>query len=141
MLAWNRPELARVPRLLAQLPPGERNLLELLFSGTTQLQTTHPQECEQRLRRIVAKLKVDYSAFGSTIRRFESLVQRLERNSPVFRAPVALTGRERRAPMASTTSGIANTASWRSSTCPAFPMAIPTVRIVRCMPAARARAR
>jgi transcriptional regulator with XRE-family HTH domain len=83
VLAWNDLN-TRIFRDYSSIPPGERNLLELLFSGTTSYDDT-PEGTQQRLRRIVAKLKVDYSAFGSD-RRFESLVQKLERNSAVFRA-------------------------------------------------------
>jgi transcriptional regulator with XRE-family HTH domain len=82
VLAWNELN-TRIFRDYSALPPGERNLIELLFSTANYDDT--PELVQQRLQRIVAKLKVDYSAFGSD-RRFEALIQRMERNSPLFRS-------------------------------------------------------
>jgi transcriptional regulator with XRE-family HTH domain len=82
VLAWNELN-TRIFRDYSALPPGERNLIELLFSTANYDDT--PELTQQRLQRIVAKLKVDYSAFGSD-RRFEALIQRMERSSPLFRS-------------------------------------------------------
>ena len=137
VLAWNELN-SRVFRDYSRIPQGERNLLELLFSGTTSYDDT-PEGVQQRLRRIVAKTKVDYSAFGSD-RRFESLVQRLERSSPVFRSLW-------RSPDVNAGSyGIHHfrhreygDLAFEHVSC--IPDGHPTVRIVMCMPAdARTRA-
>jgi transcriptional regulator with XRE-family HTH domain len=82
VLAWNELN-SRIFRDYSRIAPGERNLLELLFSSSSY--DDPPEESQQRLRRIVAKVKVDYSAFGSD-RRFELLIQRMERNSALFRS-------------------------------------------------------
>jgi transcriptional regulator with XRE-family HTH domain len=81
VLAWNELN-SRVFRDYSRIAPGDRNLLELLFGSSSY--DDPPEESQQRLRRIVAKLKVDYSASGSD-RRFELLIQRMERNSALFR--------------------------------------------------------
>jgi transcriptional regulator with XRE-family HTH domain len=82
VLAWNELN-TRIFRDYSRLPAGERNLIELLFGASGYEET--PEDTRERARRIVAKLKVDYSAFG-TDRRFEAMIQRLERNSPLFRS-------------------------------------------------------
>lgn len=82
VLAWNELN-TRIFRDYSVLPVGERNLIEQVF-GTSVYDDT-PEDTRERARRLVAKLKVDYSAFGSD-RRFESMIQRLERNSPLFRS-------------------------------------------------------
>lgn len=137
VLAWNELN-SRVFRDYSRIPAGERNLLELLFSSTTAYDDT-PEGTQQRLQRIVAKVKVDYSAFGSD-RRFESLVQRLERNSPLFRTLW-------RSPDVNAGSLGVHRFRHREYGDVAFehvsciPDGHPTVRIVMCMPAdARTRA-
>ena len=81
VLAWNRLN-TELFRDYGALPPGERNLLELLF--TRQGVYSDPVEFENLARRVLAKLRVDYSnASGDS--RFEALIQRLDATSPVFR--------------------------------------------------------
>lgn len=81
VLGWNELN-TRIFRNYAELAPSARNLAELLFMHPNAHQD--PVEAENTARRIVAKLKVDYSAFGRD-RRFEALIQRLERHSTLFR--------------------------------------------------------
>jgi transcriptional regulator with XRE-family HTH domain len=81
VLAWNELN-TEVFRDYAALPPAERNLLELLF--TRRGVYGDPEELELLARRVLAKLRVDYSN-ASDDPRFESLIQRLEMTSPLFR--------------------------------------------------------
>ena len=137
VLAWNDLN-SRIFRDYSRIPPGERNLLELLFNSTNTYDDS-PEGVQQRLRRIVAKLKVDYSAFGSD-KRFEALIQRMERSSALFRTLW-------RSPDVNAGSYGIHHFRHREHGDVAFehvsciPDGHPTVRIVMCMPAdARTRA-
>jgi hypothetical protein len=81
VLAWNRLN-SIIFRDYATTPPAERNLVEILF--TRQSYYTEPAEFEKMARRMLAKLRVDYSKSGDDPR-FEALIRRLEMLSPVFR--------------------------------------------------------
>jgi transcriptional regulator with XRE-family HTH domain len=81
VLAWNRLN-SIIFRDYATTPPAERNLVEILF--TRQSYYTEPVEFEKMARRMLAKLRVDYSKSGDDPR-FEALIRRLEMLSPVFR--------------------------------------------------------
>jgi transcriptional regulator with XRE-family HTH domain len=81
VLAWNRLN-SIIFRDYATTPPAERNLVEILF--TRQSYYTEPAEFERMARRMLAKLRVDYSKSGDDPR-FEALIRRLEMLSPVFR--------------------------------------------------------
>ena len=130
VLVWNELN-TRIFRDYSLLPAGERNLVELLF-GTSGYDET-PADTQERARRIVAKLKVDYSAFGSD-RRFEAMIQRLERNSPLFR------GLWRSPDVNAGSYGIHRfrhrqygDVAFEHISC--IPDGHPTVRVVMCMPA------
>ncbi len=81
ILGWN--ELSRrLYRDYTQVPPPRRNLAELMFLHLNQQSDLlDPQHTAQRL---IAKLKVDYSTYGRDPR-FEAMIERLERSSPLFR--------------------------------------------------------
>jgi transcriptional regulator with XRE-family HTH domain len=81
ILGWN--ELSRrLYRDYAQLPAPRRNLAEMMFlHADRQGDLVDPENTAQRL---IAKLKVDYSTYGRDPR-FEAMIQRLERSSPLFR--------------------------------------------------------
>ena len=81
VLAWNRLNTI-IFRDYATTPAAERNLVEILF--TRQSYYTEPAEFEKMARRMLAKLRVDYSKSGDDPR-FEALIRRLEILSPVFR--------------------------------------------------------
>jgi transcriptional regulator with XRE-family HTH domain len=81
VLAWNRLN-SIIFRDYAATPAAERNLVEILF--TRQSYYTEPAEFEKMARRMLAKLRVDYSKSGDDPR-FEALIRRLEMLSPVFR--------------------------------------------------------
>jgi transcriptional regulator with XRE-family HTH domain len=81
VLAWNRLN-SLIFRDYGDSPASERNLIEILFK--------HPGfykdevEFERMARRVLAKLRVDYSKSGEDPR-FEAMIRRLETQSPVFR--------------------------------------------------------
>ncbi len=81
VLAWNRLNSVFF-RDYSLMPPAERNLAELLF--TRSAANEDPVEFENMARRVLAKLRVDYSKTGNDPR-FESLIRRLCTISPVFR--------------------------------------------------------
>ncbi len=81
VLAWN-PMCTEVLRDYDALPRGERNLLKILFS-----QTDYPKDRDEYLamaRRLVAKLRIDYSQFPGDPG-LEKLVADLKRDFSVFR--------------------------------------------------------
>jgi transcriptional regulator with XRE-family HTH domain len=80
VLGWNRLNTALV-RDYSSLAVGQRNLLELLFNN---LPAEKSAEFEAMASRALAKLRVDYSKSGKDPL-FESLIRRLENQSPVFR--------------------------------------------------------
>jgi len=81
VLAWNRLN-ALIFRDYAQLPPGERNLAEILFTRPSHYED--PALFEDMARRMLAKLRVDYSRANDDPR-FDALIRRLNTISPVFR--------------------------------------------------------
>jgi transcriptional regulator with XRE-family HTH domain len=81
VLAWNHLN-AVILRDYASLPPGQRNLLEILFTGPASV--VDNLEFEEMAGRLLAKLRVNYSASGKDPQ-FESLIRRLESVSPLFR--------------------------------------------------------
>jgi len=81
VLAWNRLN-SLFFRDYSATPPSKRNLAEILFTEPRYLQD--PTEFEGMARRVLAKLRVDYSKAGNDPR-FESLIRRLGTVSPLFR--------------------------------------------------------
>jgi transcriptional regulator with XRE-family HTH domain len=81
VLAWN--ELNTVFfRDYSVLQPSERNLIDLLFTQPSYHKD--PQDFESMARRILAKLRVDYSNAVDDAK-FESMIRRLDNASPLFR--------------------------------------------------------
>jgi len=80
VLAWNRLN-AVILRDYAVVPKEQRNLLEILFTGPA---SADNPEFEKMAGRLLAKLRVNYSASGKDPQ-FESLIRRLESLSPLFR--------------------------------------------------------
>jgi transcriptional regulator with XRE-family HTH domain len=81
VLAWNRVN-AVIFRDYGEYPAAERNLLEILF--TRPVRNIKPQEFEDMARRLIARARFDYSK-SSDDPKFESLVRRLDSQSPLFR--------------------------------------------------------
>jgi transcriptional regulator with XRE-family HTH domain len=81
VLAWNRLN-SLVFRDYAEVPPVERNLAEILFTRPSHYED--PALFEDMARRMLAKLRVDYSR-SSDDPRFDALIRRLNTISPVFR--------------------------------------------------------
>jgi transcriptional regulator with XRE-family HTH domain len=81
VLAWNRLN-SMMFRDYATTPAAERNLVEILFTQSSYYH--EPAEFEKMARRVLAKLRVDYSKSGDDPR-FQALIRRLEMLSPVFR--------------------------------------------------------
>ena len=81
VLHWNRLQGAMY-RDYSQLAPSRRNLIEVLFDPavTDKADATF----EQMAQRVLAKLRVDYSRCGNDPK-FESLIRRMEADSPLFR--------------------------------------------------------
>ncbi len=80
VLAWNRLN-SLIFRDYSATPPSKRNLVEILFTEPRYIQD--PTGFENMARRVLAKLRVDYSKAGKDPR-FESLIRRLGTMSPVF---------------------------------------------------------
>lgn len=81
VLAWNR-YMSVFFRDYAATPPAERNLVHLLFTQPSYYED--PEEFEKMARRVLAKLRVDYSKSGDDPK-FEAMIRRLNMTSPVFR--------------------------------------------------------
>lgn len=81
VLAWNSLN-SLIFRDYGTCPPGERNLLEILFTRPSFYED--PEQFELMARRVLAKLRVDYSKSGEDPA-FEALLRRVEALSPVFR--------------------------------------------------------
>jgi hypothetical protein len=64
------------------VPPAERNLVDLLFTRPSYYKD--PLDFESMARRILAKLRVDYSNAGEDPK-FEAMIRRLDATNPVFR--------------------------------------------------------
>lgn len=82
VLAWNRLNSIFF-RDYSTTPPAERNLVEILFAKPAMYED--PLEYENMARRVLAKVRVDYSKSGGNDPRFEALIRRLCTLSPVFR--------------------------------------------------------
>lgn len=81
VLAWN--ELNSIFfRDYTRLAPHERNLVELLFTRPSYHKD--PADFENMARRVLAKLRVDYSNSDNDPK-FEALIRKLETASPTFR--------------------------------------------------------
>lgn len=81
VLAWNKLNSLFI-RDYAAFPEGERNLVEILFSHPPGFQA--PEAYENMARRVLAKLRVDYSKSGNDPK-FEALIHRLGNRYPIFR--------------------------------------------------------
>lgn len=81
VLAWNTLNSVFF-RDYSEVPVAERNLVEILFTRPSYYED--PTEFENMARRLLAKLRVDYSKSGDDPR-FESLIRRLNMASPLFR--------------------------------------------------------
>jgi transcriptional regulator with XRE-family HTH domain len=82
VLAWNRLNTL-LYRDYTQIPPERRNVIELVF--TQPVPRRDPAAGEEFARRILQKVRVDYSQVGEDPG-FEALVRRLEETSPLFRS-------------------------------------------------------
>lgn len=81
VLAWNQLNSIFL-RDYSSIPPAERNLAELLFTRPSYHR--NPTDFDEMARRVLAKLRVDYSNSGNDPK-FEALIRRLETASPIFR--------------------------------------------------------
>jgi transcriptional regulator with XRE-family HTH domain len=81
VLAWNRLNSV-IFRDYAETPAERRNLVDILFTRPSYAQDT--VEFENMARRVLAKLRVDYSKAGKDPK-FDALIHRLCTMSPVFR--------------------------------------------------------
>ena len=81
VLGWNALNTV-IFRDYSVIPVGERNLIELLFTRPSYYKDPH--DFESMARRILAKLRVDYSNAADDPK-FEALIRRLDTSSPVFR--------------------------------------------------------
>ncbi len=81
VLAWNRLN-SIIYRDYAQMPPAERNLLEILLARPVRHMTG--TQLEHTARRLIARLRFDYSR-NADDPRFEALIHRLDTLSPMFR--------------------------------------------------------
>jgi transcriptional regulator with XRE-family HTH domain len=80
VLAWNRLN-TMIFRDYSQIAPAERNLVEILFTRPSYYKEA--RDFEDMARRILAKVRVDYSSSGGDPR-FETLIRRLDASSPLF---------------------------------------------------------
>ena len=81
VLHWN-PLQAAMYRDYSKLAPSRRNLIEVLFDPAVSAKAD--ATFEQMAQRVLAKLRVDYSRSGNDPK-FESLIRRMEADSPLFR--------------------------------------------------------
>jgi len=81
VLAWNRLN-SLIYRDYSELPPAERNLLEILLARP--VKHISPASLEMTARRLIARLRFDYSK-NSDDPKFEALIYRLDATSPLFR--------------------------------------------------------
>jgi transcriptional regulator with XRE-family HTH domain len=79
---WNRMTTIAL-RDYANFPPGERNLIKILL--TRPESRAHAGDFEEMARRVLAKLRVDYSQAGGDPA-FDALIEELNETSPIFRA-------------------------------------------------------
>lgn len=80
VLAWNAANSA-IYRDYALIPPGERNLLEILLTKPVRHMT--PAQLETMAQRLIGRLRFDYSKCADDPK-FEALVRRLVAHSPLF---------------------------------------------------------
>lgn len=80
VLAWNAQNSA-IYRDYGQIPPGERNLLEILL--TRPVRHMSAEQLEAMAQRLIGRLRFDYSKCADDPT-FETLVQRLAMRSPLF---------------------------------------------------------
>jgi transcriptional regulator with XRE-family HTH domain len=80
VLAWNRLNSVFY-RDYTDIPPAERNLLEILF--TRPVKHMSEEQLEATAERLVARLRFDYSRCTNDPK-FEALVHRLSTRSPLF---------------------------------------------------------
>lgn len=81
VLSWNRVNSV-IYRDYARVPPGQRNLLEILLSSPVRHMTA--AQLETTARRLIARLRFDYSK-NADDPRFEAFIARLDALSPLFR--------------------------------------------------------
>lgn len=81
VLHWNALQAAMY-RDYSKLAPSRRNLIEVLFDPA--VADKAGPTFEQMAQRVLAKLRVDYSRSGNDPK-FESLIRRMEADSPLFR--------------------------------------------------------
>jgi transcriptional regulator with XRE-family HTH domain len=81
VLAWNRLN-SIIYRDYADIPVAERNTLEILL--TRPVRHMSPSELEHMARRLIARLRFDYSRCADDPK-YEALIRRLDQNSPMFR--------------------------------------------------------
>jgi len=81
VLHWNTLQAAMY-RDYSKLAPSRRNLIEVLFDPA--VADKAGATFEQMAQRVLAKLRVDYSRSGNDPK-FESLIRRMEADSPLFR--------------------------------------------------------
>lgn len=81
VLAWNQLN-AELFRDYGRMPCDERNLVEILFTGQSLVRD--PADFETMARRVLAKIRVNYSKAPND-QKFEALVRRMDLASPVFR--------------------------------------------------------
>jgi transcriptional regulator with XRE-family HTH domain len=81
VVAWNVFNSV-IYRDYGEIPPGERNLLEILL--TRPVRHISPVDMEKVARRLVARLRFDYSK-NEDDPHFEALIRRLDAGSPLFR--------------------------------------------------------
>jgi hypothetical protein len=81
VFAWNRLN-SIIFRDYAAIPAAERNLMEILFTRPSYFKD--PGQFESMARRVLSKMRVDYSNSGGDPR-FEALIGHLESISPLFR--------------------------------------------------------
>lgn len=81
VVAWNR-MVALIFRDYGAMPPDERNLLKILLTNPAYQED--PAEYAQLARRLLAKLRVDYSHSAGDPT-FDALIEELREACPVFR--------------------------------------------------------
>ncbi|MCC6203334.1 MAG: helix-turn-helix domain-containing protein [Gammaproteobacteria bacterium] len=82
VIGWND-LVRRVFRDYSAMAPSERNLLRILFTDPSY--AVDPAEFRAMARRVLAKVRVDYSQAGSDPA-FDELIAELEERSPMFKA-------------------------------------------------------
>jgi transcriptional regulator with XRE-family HTH domain len=81
VLAWNRCN-SIIYQDYSAIPLADRNLLTILLARP--VHHISPPELEKTARRLVARLRFDYSKYANDPK-FEALIRRLDADSPLFR--------------------------------------------------------